>query len=73
MINNLIIWLKRVWVNIQIDFWLVTFQIHKAQYVDTNFGNDIREAERKKRAFRNRIIATSLAPIHAGFDWGKEL
>lgn len=53
------------------DFWWTLFQIRKAQYGDTNFGHDTRKQERKERQMRMRIIKTSRAPCHAGFDWSE--
>lgn len=57
------------WKQIYYEFLWDISQLRRAQYGDTNFGDDEREREKRESQLRKRIIATSRAPIHAGFDW----
>lgn len=60
---------KRIALNILIDFICCRTELKIAQYGDINCGHDTRVKARKARQRRKLLTLNSRSPMHAGFNW----
>lgn len=60
---------KRIWLDIQVDWWFAHFLLMRAQYGDCNYGENTRRKELESHAIKTRYL-NAPAPYHAGFYWG---